>query len=258
MDTATVITHPMKLASLGEITILSKEAFGPLGLNRYTIASMLDVGDKLDIKAIAARPYSFVFYSNVVEDTLSMCAQFLETFANVRPKTFDVQSFLGPLVTHVFPLLDSGEYLYVCTEEREYLNSRLPPGGTSTLIGYRAVTADPLCWINMQIDDALLWEGGCVIRSDDFLPQQNNIHRTLRFTELARRRGFRAEVKQEAPIAFGAVARDLSCGPVIFRYEWWRDMQLPLYLPQSPDRQAEANEESRKRVSFPGLIDKRY
>lgn len=239
----TLVTHPLKLAALSNVRVLSREAFGPLGLNKYTLSALFPE-QVAQARAIKAHPYSFVFHrEDVDEDALGMCAQLLEIATGARPVSFDVQAFLDPPVTHAFPLMQAAlsvEYLLVCDEERGYIDSFLPNGRVENLLGYKAISADPLCWMDMRIDDALMSEGGgCLIRSEDFISQQTNIAGTLRFAELARRRGFRAEVRQEDPISQGNVARDLSYGPVVFHYNWQLDMQLPLYAVAASEAEAE-------------------
>ena len=226
MDEIDVVTHPFKIAPLlvSAGTVISRTTFGPIGLNRYRVSTEQPEA----FRAIRAYPYCFVFETaalagNSVDDCLTMLSTLLKMYTGTTPDSFEQQHFAFPPTTHFYPVY-SGQYLHVCDEERQYIAAMHTD--IHTLLGLRSVTHDPLCWLRMTIANPIEWLGGCVIRSEDFLGQRDNITETLRYMEQARRRGFSGLSTNTIDDEINHLTAEMRNGPVIFQQDLRRDLQL--------------------------------
>lgn len=217
MEKITVITHPLKVERLvkeGSATIVSSESFGPIGLNRCTLLT----NNKQSVLDISARPFCFTFNSILFEvysldDCISMCSLYLKLRLGEYPGNFEVIKLGNPDTTHLYPIYD-GNYLQVCSEEAKLITVDDP----LMLLGLRAITHDPLCWINMMIPHAMFWLGGsCVVESRYFNSTTlSKASDTLRYMDLARRRGFRGKITDLGIDEFDRSSA--RYGPVEFSY----------------------------------------
>lgn len=226
MEVVNIVSHPFKInpliaEDLGEIA--SRVTFGPIGLNRYSIRT----DSPAAFHAVQAYPYCFVFDSHIIsrysaDDCLTMLSALLKMFLGAFPSSFETQRFAYPATTHIYPVY-KGDYLYVCEEERAYIDAM--HSDLNSLLGLRVVTHDPLCWLNMKIPNAIEWFGSCVLHSEDFPDQRDNINDTLKYMEEARRRGFVARVTNSIDFELQQVVSEMRNGKIVFDYVPGRDMR---------------------------------
>jgi len=157
---------------------------------------------------------------------------FLKLFAGEYPISFEVHKFLNPATTHIYPIYNNlhrdemigSGYLFVCAEERGFLDSCV--SDVHAMLGFRAVTHDPLCWIKMTLTSPLMWEGACIVRSEDVMDERAQMLAVTRYVEVARRRGFSATITSDTyDDEEDLIHREIRYGPVLFRYNNSADMQ---------------------------------
>ena len=220
-----LVTHPFKIEPLlkqHNINIESRVSFGPIGMERYIVAA----DDISPLKQIQARPYCFVLDTPVlsrysVDDLLGMLSLLLRMCLGSAPDSFEVQKFAMPATTNIYPTF-AESYLYVCAEERNFIEQFY--GDVHALLGLIAVTHDPLCWINMKIPDAVEWMGSCIVDPRDVDVNDPKIFDTLRYMELARRRGFTALATNTTDYNPSRVVTEMRNGVVVFGYDREQDM----------------------------------